>query len=144
MNRRSNEKTGFVNFPVDSEDWKNTMEGGMTVKIIVPVPLDDKFSLCSENFAIEYRANVLVGSDITEICTVFGSYYSRNHFPEYDTLMDCYAIVTIGSTGWSGYNDSKGYWKCTYRDLFPDGEALYDSLQKLYNVRPHILTYLDT
>lgn len=141
MNRRSNERTGFVNFPVDSEDWKNTMEGGMTVKIIVPVLIQDNWSQCCEGYATEFEPNSIIGSDVGLYARF---YYSRNHFPKYDTLIDCYAIVTIGSTGWSGYNDSKGYWKCTYRDLFPDGEALYDSLQKLYKVRPHILTYLDT
>ena len=141
MNRRSNEVMGYVNFPVDSDDWKNTMEGGMTVKIIVPVPLEDKFSQCCKSEATEFEPDVLVGSDVG---LERKDYYNSYFLPRFINLKPCYAIVTIGSTGWSGYNDSKGYWKCTYKDLLPDGKALYDSLQKLYNVRPHILTYLDT
>ena len=48
MNRRSTEKNGWVNFPVDHPDWKNTKEGGMFVKLVVcdDRDFDDQFGVC--------------------------------------------------------------------------------------------------
>ena len=142
MNRRSNAISGWVNFPVDSEDWKNTMEGGMTVKLVVPVPLEDNWSQCCEVFATEPLANVLAASDSILDNTDPDYHYYSGDSPS--GMIPCYAIVTIGSTGWSGYNASKGYWKCQLEDLTEDGKHLYHRLHDLYNVKPHILTYLDT
>ncbi|MCI0527029.1 MAG: hypothetical protein L0Y56_06225 [Nitrospira sp.] len=55
--------------------------------------------------------------------------------------------LTIGSTGWSGYNDTLGgTWKCTYGDLTEEGKALYKILEKLYEGKGKIYlqTWLDT
>ena len=57
------------------------------------------------------------------------------------------AVLTIGSTGWSIYDDQADeYWLCTYSDLTTEGQALYDSLQQLYapNGKLFLQTWLDT
>lgn len=48
MNRRSNEKNGWVNFPVNDPSWQNTKEGGMFVKLVVcdDRDFDDQFGVC--------------------------------------------------------------------------------------------------
>ena len=48
MNRRSTEKNGWVNFPVNDPSWQNTREGGMFVKLVVcdDREFDDKFGVC--------------------------------------------------------------------------------------------------
>lgn len=54
------------------------------------------------------------------------------------------SIVTIGTTGWSGYSDENGYWSCGFNDLTLQGKELYSLLWRLHGIKPHILTFLDT
>ena len=55
------------------------------------------------------------------------------------------AVVNIGSTGWSGWNEeTDSCWRCSFDDLTMLGKELYNNLWRLYGVRPHILTFLDT
>src|SRR3990167_9587314 len=50
------------------------------------------------------------------------------------------AVLTLGSTGWSGT------WKCTYDDLTDKGKALYDQVKALYGdqCQLYLQTWLDT
>lgn len=55
------------------------------------------------------------------------------------------ACITLGSTGWSGYADSSGYWGCTVDDLTYEGRKVYKAIQALYpHAELHLLTFLDT
>lgn len=55
------------------------------------------------------------------------------------------AVLTLGATGWSGYHEEQGYFRCTYADLTDAGKALYDSLVALYPGRKLFLqTWIDT
>ena len=55
------------------------------------------------------------------------------------------AVVNIGSTGWSGWvEETESCWRCSFEDLTMLGKELYNNLWRLYGVRPHILTFLDT
>ena len=66
---------------------------------------------------------------------VFNQFMSRSYL----------AAMVLGSTGWSGYNEKRGYWTCGVADLSPEGKALYDLVAKLYpKATLHLLTFLDT
>ena len=60
--------------------------------------------------------------------------------------IDYYAILTLGSTGWVGYDDQHAaYWNCSYKDLTEDGRAIYDALTLLYGDAAQLVlqTWLD-
>jgi len=59
---------------------------------------------------------------------------------------DCVMVTTLGSTGWSGYNDEKGdYWKCTEADLTPSGAQLLKAIRQCYPFfEIYLVTWLDT
>ncbi|NBC31928.1 MAG: hypothetical protein GVY13_04565 [Alphaproteobacteria bacterium] len=47
--------------------------------------------------------------------------------------VDLLTAVTMGSTGWTGYDtEADLYWSCRYTDLTADGKALYDLIKLLY------------
>lgn len=51
MNRRSEEVKGFVNFPVDNPDYRNSNEGGLFVRLVVEPRLDGPGELvCSGGY----------------------------------------------------------------------------------------------
>lgn len=56
------------------------------------------------------------------------------------------AVITLGSTGWSGFSNETGNWLCRFDDLTPEGQALYRTIEALYG--PHgtlvLQTWLDT
>jgi hypothetical protein len=56
------------------------------------------------------------------------------------------AVIILGSTDWSGWNESKGrYWTCKFDDLTEEGKALYKQIEALYpRCELHLLTFLDT
>lgn len=57
------------------------------------------------------------------------------------------AAIVIGTTGWSGWNEEKKeYWKCSYDDLNPAGQDLYQSIEELYgpDCQIYLQTWLDT
>jgi hypothetical protein len=81
--------------------------------------------------------------------------YDKFHFPdmhaeEEDRVsyrsVPYLAAMTIGSTGWSGYSQTKSaYWYCTYESLTDEGKALYDLTKKLYTgCNLYLQTWLDT
>ena len=71
-------------------------------------------------------------------------------FPiESDDREDCsieyIAAVELGNTGWSGYSQDHGMWRCTYNDLSTSGKAIYNALQHAYpNMILILQTWLDT
>lgn len=85
MNRRSNEKRGWVNFPVDHPDWENTNEGGMFVKLVVcdNRKFDDKFGVCSGVNVFDQVTEQLVADDqrpMPEDCLGLEKYASEEEF----------------------------------------------------------------
>lgn len=172
-NRRSNEICGFVNFPVNDKNYENSNEGGMFVKLVVIN--DGNWSVCcgpGDNVSMfsdvmidddKPKKNVTKPKHISE----FAEKLELNkdniknnitfHYPRIDddicgNLSSRYmsipylAIIDIGSTDWSGWNEKKKqYWHCTFDDLKDDGKALYNSMKKLYpkcDIR--LVTFLDT
>lgn len=78
----------------------------------------------------------------------------RKHFPHFNhsepeslqMSRAWLAAVTLGSTGWSGFNEeTESYWRCTYHDLTEDGRKLWRMLERLYpGCAFYLLTFLDT
>jgi hypothetical protein len=65
---------------------------------------------------------------------------------EKSVSIDLLAAVTLGSTGWAGYNEDEGlYWRCRFGDLTPDGQALYNTMKTLYGDTGYLAlqTWLD-
>jgi hypothetical protein len=172
MNRRSKEVRGYVNFPVDDPSWEYTGEGGMFVRLIV-LEGNDYWRVCPGGLSyIFYDESLIVPKhelqpmhdDATEEDWLrrMASHnaYEKKFFPNLDMDRDnvgsedtylqylsepVLASVLLGSTGWSGFHEEKGYWTCTYDDLTDEGKALYDSLQTLYKGHELVLhTWLDT
>lgn len=153
MNRKSNEVSGFVNFPLDNQDYRNTNEGGMFVRLVVE-PIDDNFTVCAgPSFSIIYN-EVFVQDDQEND----GEY----HFPGINSCVtgnkwwDWYdqhrslaylAVVEMGSSGWSGWSDMhENYWVCKYDDLTPEGKDLYKIIEKTFRGKGKLFlqTWLDT
>lgn len=65
MNRRSTDKDGCVNFPIESQQWQNSKEGGMFVKLVVidPHEFDDAFGVCCGVYVADQLTECLVGDD---------------------------------------------------------------------------------
>lgn len=187
--------SGFVNFPVDSTDYKSTNEGGMFVTLIAMdkkggywaeccgaestfmdsvevLVSDDKIGRPSynPNKILEWVSKMTLPKFIDKLVWKLVRLELENHdrknkiydevfFPrinnpilsekswgsrDYDSV-PLLCSMTIGTTGWSGSNEEKGYWHCTYEDLTEEGKKLYDLIQKLYsNCEVYLLTWLDT
>ena len=78
-------------------------------------------------------------NDVDEATSYWNDYYKWRS-------INYLAIITLGSTGWSIYDDTKDeYWLCHYNDLTVQGKALYQSLQELYPTsKLYLQTWLDT
>lgn len=65
MNRRTNEVSGWVNFPVNDPDWKSTGEGGMVVKLVVcdTDDISNGFAQCCGGAVFDMLCEVMVGDD---------------------------------------------------------------------------------
>ena len=139
MHRREKVMNGWVNFPMESDQYKHTGEGGMVVKLVAidAIQFDEQFGFCCGAYVQDTLCETLV-SDETE-----------NHYPQltdsYDSIPYLAAIV-MGSTGWSGFDWEAGnYWNCTFDDLTDEGKALYNQIQALYpDHQLQLLTFLDT
>jgi hypothetical protein len=88
--------------------------------------------------------------------------FDRDIFPNYHAPKDgwekrygsmgeylscpCLAVITLGSTGWTGHNvEGDDSWICTREDLTPEGKAVYDGMVNLYpNCEVLLLTLIDT
>jgi hypothetical protein len=173
MKRRSTHVSGWVNFPVDDPSWKNTNEGGMVVKLVVcdNREFDKRFSVCCGGEITDLMTESLVGDDRRPQPVHAENYgsaeaileerkaieaWNEYHFPRmYDTNADgvdrylsrgYLAAIVMGTTGWSGWNESEGrYWQCGFDDLSYSGKVLYRKIEKLYpGCELHLLTFLDT
>jgi hypothetical protein len=116
----------------------------VTLVVTLPEKYDDRPILCcgGENIRI-IRDEWLVGDDPKH----FPNLKPKANIEAEDYLSIPYlAAVLIGSTGWSGFNESKGeYFKAAYSDLSATGVALWDMLQDLYpTCKLELLTWLDT
>lgn len=172
FNRRSLEVRGNVNFPVYSTRYISSNEGGLFVRLVVEDP-NYSFMVCSGGYNPINMDESFIGDDqlcVCEFCRT-GEYTMTcrdcvkfsDTFPNWDLPQDkeeqsdylksiryysipYIAVVTLGSTGWSGYdNEGSGMWICTYEDLTDSGKALYDSMALAYPDSKLVLqTWLDT
>lgn len=65
--RRSNEQRGFVNFPTESKEFRNSGEGGMFVFLVVVEPseidFDNRWPVCCTNSVVIPLGDGVVGDD---------------------------------------------------------------------------------
>ena len=140
MARRTNNMHGWVNFPVNDADYTSSNEGGMFVRLVVEGV--ENFMVCSgggNSFVVD---EVLSGTDNNSAHP-----FHEFHDGRYGWVCPDYlCVITLGSTGWSGWNDEAGhYWKCSYDDLTSDGKALYQHILALYpEGKLTLQTWLDT
>ena len=157
--RRTTDVTGNVRFPVDSPEWRNTGEGGMFVRLVVmgdaPLPREQFYCCGGENYIrLDER---LIGTDAAQTGKLdyqdnwreWAAAREREHnrhFPGDNHVSAPYlAVLTLGSTGWSGYSERKGYWLCRQDDLTAEGKTLYAALKAAYPQATLVLqTWLDT
>lgn len=166
MERRSKQVVGMVNFPVDSEEYTSTNEGGMFVQLWCVEEDYLSADSCWHHGVYSNMSESLVGTD---------SEVNEDNFHEIEAGKDpmeweqrfaleeklfprirvegenqylsreLVACVTMGSTGWSGANEKNEYWRCRYEDLNDAGKGIYDALKNAYPKAKLILvTWLDT
>jgi hypothetical protein len=165
--------SGWVNFPTEDPVWKDTGEGGMVVKLVVcdNREFDEQFGECSGVFVADVMSNSFIGDDrlpepeepeefeTLESLLKYGeaiSAWEEYHFPRLNeenaegieryVSRGYLAVIILGSTDWSGWNESEGkYWVCKFADLTEPGKALYKQIETLYpGCELHLLTFLDT
>ena len=166
MERRSKDVLGMVNFPIDSQEYSSTNEGGMFVQLWCFE--EDKFSDESVYYGSTYStmSESLIGTD-TEVNTdnfheieqgknfmdwVQSFALEEQLFPNIKKEVDhqylskeLIACVTLGCTGWSGANKDHDYWRCKYEDLNEGGKSIYNSLKSAYpKAKLVLVTWLDT
>lgn len=167
MRTRSNDVIGMVNFPVDSDEYENTNEGGMFVQLWCFE--DDKFADESVYYGSVYSmmSESLIGTDEEANTDNFHEIeqgkdpmnwvqsfaLEEKLFPlikrevehQYSSK-ELIACVTMGVTGWSGFNkNNNDTWRCKYEDLNDAGKSIYDSLKLAYPKSKLLLvTWLDT
>lgn len=152
MNRRTKKMSGYVNFPVYDSKWEFTGEGGMFVRVVVEDlgaqdNGDNDFMQCCGGKCVVVIDESFIGTDEER-----AYHFPRLDDPSYSDDESRYisipylAALTIGSTGWSGWDEAAGeYWRCTQKDLTPKGRELLKNLRNLYKgCRIHIQTWLDT
>ena len=156
-NRRSKEVRGLVDFPVDDPAYRNSAEGGMFVRLVVVPNIDDDWMVCcgGENYFLYDEC--LIGDDIDRGQKDFQSPAQEFHFPHLNeerssniypaASIGYLCVITLGSTGWSGWSDEKNdYFRCRYENLTVEGKKIYDQVQKMYEGKGilYIQTWLDT
>ena len=173
MNRRSTDKNGVVNFPVDDPSWHNSREGGMFVKLVVcdDREFDEQYGICCGVHVYDFLSETLIGDDVrprpetiriddndpdflskSDHFDRLQAEWEEYHFPHmndakkpkyYSRTYLCSMI--LGSTGWSGFRDDGKQWICFYDDLTEEGKLLYNQVIQLYpGCTLHLLTFLDT
>lgn len=175
LERRSNAVSGWVRFPVNDPDFKDTHEGGMVVKLVViDVRAHDdphRFEKCCGGYVRDILSESFVGDDQFPFPTFTEQAdqpadleneqarlkaWDARHFPRINEEMvvgvdrfisrEYLAVLVIGTTGWSGFNDGTGrYFECVFNSLTDEGQLLYRQIAALYpGARLHLLTFLDT
>lgn len=150
---------GHVLFPVESTDYTNTHEGGMFVRLVVEDVSDpgggrSQFMACIGGRNYVLWDEEFIGSDrsrtyeelVNEIKDFFPWMDDReNCIGDPDMSVGCMAVLTLGSTNWSGFKENDGYWLCRYADLSDFGKQIYDSMQQAYpEAKLTLQTWLDT
>jgi hypothetical protein len=167
LRRRTANVRGCVNFPVTSKEYTSTQEGGMYVELWVLdkayCPFNREYSgsnewpvCCGVGQIYVNFSGVLAGTDKNKnkdkISLEEGQRFPLEEamFPnikqkDYDSisLLSC---ITLGSTGWSGYSNRNGLWRCKFKDLTLEGKEFYNSTKKIYGKSGSLLlvTWLDT
>ena len=164
MKRRTNEASGWVNFPVNDPAWTSSGEGGMLVKLVVcdNREFDDLFGLCSGVGVYDVLTETLVGDDrrpapvpaerfedAESIKSNEKAYedWKQLHFPHLnDAFMHGHekylsrsylSVIVLGSTGWSGRKGGdREPWVCTVEDLTHEGKVLYHQIKALIAHQP--------
>jgi hypothetical protein len=140
-----------------SKEYKSTQEGGMFVELWVIQNLKKEWMIsCGGNGITTTYSESLVGTDKLKNNDLTDNNLSQS-FPLQEKLfpgmpkdiyesVPLYACINLGSTGWSGYNNRKGYWRCKYEHLNNNGKTLYNSLKMLYGDKGKVVlvTWLDT
>jgi hypothetical protein len=164
---------GFVDFPVRSPYLENSGQGGLFVKLVVVEPneplghcvgvavtdvlngcfvADDQRALPPE---LDYSGDTEHTAEEMENEARAWDEYVGYHYPLHsDETLEGHvrnlsrpyrAVVVMGSTGWTGTEESGRCWYANVHSLTPEGKALYDSVQKLNpGCTLHLLTFLDT
>ena len=158
IRRRETHVTGAVRFPVGNPEYRNSGEGGMFVRVMVTEPdLDDPDRIskawmeCSGGTARVERDEVRLSQEFEQALrpglyknpdTLKGTKAKWEDFQS----KPCLAVITLGSTGWSGWHiEREKYWQCSEEDLTDAGKAIMASLRALYPGRSvHLSTWLDT
>ena len=175
--RRSNEASGCVAFPTESEVYRNTREGGIFVRLVIEENSETPVLICcggenrvgydelmtgtdnipegglhqqarGEELLLEENHHFLhlnlEEPDQADRSSEAEAVRNRIRFSQYDSR-PYLAVLTLGSTGWSGHSEDLGYWTCRYEDLTPEGKAVYDALTAAYpGCRATLQTWLDT
>ena len=145
MERRSNVVRGHVEFPVDDPSYENTMEGGMFVRLVVLDDEDDTDLVCCGGANYVDDDETLIGDNYGRSPENVRTEIFHSPYPE-GVSDECLAVLTIGSTGWSGYDHAvNAYWRATVDDLTPEGKRLCCALEEAFpRKRLRLLTWLDT
>lgn len=129
---------------------------------------DQEWMVCCGGDAVVLYDECFLGDDVTPDRTE-GDWSSESpaevfHFPRIaqrnasneeprDNWLDPYTsqpylcAMTIGSTGWSGWNnEEQRSFRCRFENLTEEGKSLYQMIEKLYEGRGKIYlqTWLDT
>lgn len=171
--RRSSRTSGVIAFPIDDPKYRNTMEGGMIVKLVAREPdgLADEhvFRNCCGSHVFDSYGELLLWDDLRphperSVSSDYANVdewllamdqeektykdWLHYHVSECRTFCGPYlASIALGSTGWSGWTDEGGghYFRCTFDDLMEPGKLLYRQLQYVFPYADlHLLTFLDT
>lgn len=161
MNRRSNESNGFIKFPInDITDYgyQCSGEGGIAVRLVVMNNSREgestpSWPICCVSLPNIIENEVTLGCDAHFQLNDMGNnyqrqqHYQKSHYFEESHIskhnekylesqirvsVEYLAVITLATTGWSGYSDLAGYWKAQYSDLTEEGKELYALIQKLY------------
>lgn len=156
---------GYVNFPTTDPRYKDTVEGGMIVMIVVwekdgtdwreaaagqvVIPMGAEY-LCDHNRPVPKHEATW------EQYSVARAAYDEFHYPrlhnheasifEQFLSRPYLATINLGDTPWSGWDeDAKAYWSCGINDLTAEGRQLLELITRLYHGCDWaIQTWLDT
>ena len=148
MNRREEEfkVEGHVMFPIGETGWTNTRDDGMFVRLVVLAEAEDE--ACSGALVEHlYHQAELLGDDtgrspgeVEQECfpkiNVADDEKGGDGYLDRFLSVPCLAVVELGSTNWSGWNNDLGgplgiggYFRCEKQHLTFEGSAIYSALK---------------
>lgn len=152
MRRREKHVTGYVRFPVDDPAWEFSREGGMFVRLMVPVfnrhPDAAWMECCGGLVQVQLDETAVFDDELFR--HLWPRMFDANgepredHTPSDYLSVPCLTVVTLGSTGWAGHRNGN-YWRCGEKDLTDAGRQMVNLVRKLYPAHaPVLTTWLDT